>query len=105
MGALFIPPVNEPVQHEQIMVHGRIFDAEVKCKSTGNRARSIQGGRIVFFLMSEKSGIDGMEDCAVSCYEDGKWTLKCPEEDDEACIAQTYFINHWNYERNKKQEK
>ena len=61
-------------------------------------------GRIVFFLMSEKSGFDGVEDCAISCYDNGTWTLECPEEDDEACIAQTYFINHWNYERNKKEK-
>jgi hypothetical protein len=104
MGALFIPPENDPVQHEQIMINGRVFDAEIKCKATGHRARSIQGGRIVFFLMSEASGVNGMEDVAVSCYENGKWTLKCPEEDDEACIAQTYFISHWNYDK-KKQEK
>lgn len=104
MGALFIAPGNDSVHHEQIVINGRIFDAEVKCKSIGNRARSIQGGRIVFFLMSEKSGFDGVEDCAISCYDNGEWTLECPEEDDEACIAQTYFINHWNYERNKKEK-
>lgn len=97
MGAVFIPPNVDLVFHEEATINGRIFDAEIRCKVKG-RARSIRGGRITYFLMSERSGVNGMEDCAISCFEDGKWTIKCPEEDDEACIAQTYFIEMRNTE-------
>lgn len=100
MGAVFQKRDPAVTWHDQATINGRIFDAEITCDSHPVRTRSIQGGRITFFLLSEK---DLMGDCAKSCFENGKWTIKCPEEDDEACIAQTYFISKWNSE--KKQEK
>ena len=92
MGARFLKRDITSAWNDRCTINGRTFDVQICCEE-GKRALSIQGGRITFFLMSED---DVNEPIAISYYDNGKWQIKCPEEDDEACIAQNYFITKWN---------
>ena len=98
MGARFLKRNIAYAWNDHCVINGRKFDVVICCEE-GKRALSIQGGRITFFLMSEED-VNG-QSIAVSSYDNGKWEIKCPDEDDEACIAQNYFISRWNKVNNK----
>lgn len=93
MGAKFVRNGVSFAWYDHCIINGRKFDVQIG-QEEGKRSLSIQGGRITFFLMTEDD--INNEPIAVSCYDNGKWEIKCPEEDDEACIAQNYFIARWN---------
>lgn len=105
--AIFNRPPMEMSYHDRLELGGRIFDASLIIRE-GRRRSCIQGGRISYFLMSECdgdvfSGALGAKDVAKCLFEDGEWKFPVSDEDDEACIAQTYFIEKWN--RKMKKEK
>lgn len=106
MGALFKRLEVAPNYTDKINVDNRIFHAEITCSEKCN-ALNIQSGRITYFLMSEAdispaNGSGRVTMHAVSCYENGEWTIECPTEDDAAVIAQTYFIEKYNRQIRKR---
>ena len=106
MGIRFLRREFAPQYTDRFEIGDRVFHAEITC---GERcdALNIQSGRIIYFLMSESdispaNGSGRVTKHAVSLYEGGKWVISCPTEDDEAVIAQTYFIEKYNRQIHKK---
>ena len=111
MGARFAKRELAPNYTDKIQIGDRIFHVEITCSEKCN-ALNIQSGRITSFLMSESdilpiNGSGRVTMHAVSSYENGQWDIPCPEEDDAAVIAQTYFIEKYNRQifKNNKRRK
>ena len=106
MGARFLRRESAPNYTDKFEIGGRVFHAEITCNEKCN-ALNIQSGRITYFLMSESdispaNGSSRVTKHAVSLYEKGDWIISCPSEDDEAAIAQAYFIEKYNRQIYKK---
>ena len=100
MGVRFKKLETAPNWTDKVTIGGRTFHVEITCSEKCN-ALNIQSGRISSFLMSEsdisaQNGSGRVTLHAISNYENGEWLIPCPSEDDEAVIAQTYFIEKYN---------
>ena len=84
--------------YDKIIINGWTFDAELWLHHKFGLASALQGGRVVYFHLRQGGETVGL-------YEDSKWVIKIPQENDEACIAMTYFLTKHNRQRNKKEEK
>ena len=110
MGASFLRREFAPQYTDKFEIGERVFHVEITCGEKCN-ALNLQSGRITYFLMSESdispaNGSGRVTKHAISLYEDGNWIISCPSEDDEAVIAQTYFIEKYNRQiyRNRRRK-
>ncbi len=77
---------------DHICLNGRPFEVSITLGSFGCGG-SLQGGRILFFLISE-------EGVAVGYYHDGGWEIPLDANDDELELAVLYFLEKYNRKRN-----
>lgn len=77
---------------DKMTVNGRIFELEVGLSGKFGDASAMNGGRILYFLMSE-------EGVAVCSWEEKHWTIEAPAMDEEANVAIAYFIAKYNRRR------
>ena len=82
---------------DHINLNGRVFQVSVALDESFGSKDCIQGGRVLFFLISE-------EGVAVGYYHDGSWEIPIPKEDEEANLAFLYFMEKYNTARNNDEK-
>lgn len=78
---------------DHICINGRIFELSVTLDEEFGGKDSLQGGRILFLLISE-------EGVAAGYFHDGSWEIPVPEWDHELNLALGYFVEKYNKMRN-----
>lgn len=77
-------PVNEWIE-----INGKHFEADLTLSTKFGGAFSMNGGRILSFLLTE----DGE---TVGYWNKGTWEITIPDYDGDAYLAYLYFIHRYN---------
>ena len=86
-------PVNEWID-----INGKFFEADLTLSNKFGGAFSMNGGRILSFLLTE----DGE---TVGYWNKGQWEVPIPNFDGDAYLAYLYFVHRYNRILSEEEER